>query len=73
LTEAKNLSHRSSIVVSSGCAGELHEEPVQTLGHADVATTRKYVHYAPQPDAAKCLGTLIDEQLGQVVPLRPAA
>ena len=26
---------------------------VQTwMGHADIATTRKYVHYAPQPDAA---------------------
>jgi integrase len=47
---------------------------VQTwMGHADIATTRKYGHYAPQPGAAKRLGALIDEQLGQVVPIRPAA
>ena len=47
---------------------------VQTwMGHADIATTRKYVHYAPQPDAAKRLGALVDEQLGAVVPIRPAA
>ena len=46
---------------------------VQTwMGHADIATTRTYVHYAPQPDAARRLGTLVDEQLGQVVPIRPA-
>jgi integrase len=26
---------------------------VQTwMGHADIATTRKYIHYAPQPEAA---------------------
>ncbi len=36
---------------------------VQTwMGHAEIATTRKYVHYAPQPDAAKRLGALVDEQ-----------
>jgi integrase len=47
---------------------------VQTwMGHADIATTRKYVHYAPQPDAAKRLGALVDEQIGAVVPIRPAA
>ena len=47
---------------------------VQTwMGHADIATTRKYVHYAPQPDAAKRLGALVADQLGQVVPIRPAA
>jgi integrase len=47
---------------------------VQTwMGHADIATTRKFVHYAPQPDAAKRLGALVDEQLGAVVPIRPAA
>ena len=47
---------------------------VQTwMGHADIATTRKYVHYAPQPDAAKRLGALVDEQFGAVVPIRPAA
>jgi integrase len=47
---------------------------VQTwMGHADIATTRKYVHYAPQPDAAGRLGAPVDEQLAEVVPLRPAA
>jgi integrase len=47
---------------------------VQTwMGHADIATTRKYVHYAPQPDAAKRVGALVDEQLGAVVSIRPAA
>jgi integrase len=47
---------------------------VQTwMGHADIATTRKYVHYAPQPDAAKRLAALVADQLGQVVPIRPAA
>ena len=47
---------------------------VQTwMGHADIATMRKYVHYAPQPDAAKRLGALLDEQRGAVVPIRPAA
>jgi integrase len=47
---------------------------VQTwMGHADIATTRKYVHYAPQPDAAKRLVALVDEQLGAVVAIRPAA
>jgi integrase len=43
------------------------------MGHADIATTRKYVHYAPQPDAAKRVGALVDEQIGAVVPIRPAA
>ena len=34
---------------------------VQTwMGHADISTTRRYVHYAPQPDAARRLGELID-------------
>ena len=38
---------------------------VQTwMGHADIARTRKYVHYAPYPGAAKRLGALVDEQLG---------
>ncbi len=46
---------------------------VQTwMGHADIATTRTYVHYA-LPDAAKRLGALVDEQIGAVVPIRPAA
>lgn len=33
---------------------------VQTwLGHADIATTRKYLHYAPQAGAAARLGALV--------------
>jgi integrase len=45
---------------------------VQTwMGHADIATTRKYIHYAPQPEAAAKLGALVGEQLGQVAELRP--
>ena len=43
------------------------------MGHADIATTRKYVHYAPQGDAAARLGALVDEQLPEVVPLRRVA
>lgn len=46
---------------------------VQTwMGHADIATTRKYLHYAPQPDAAARLGALVSEPLADVVPLRAA-
>ncbi len=44
---------------------------VQTwMGHADIATTRKYIHYAPQPEAAAKLGALVSEQLGRVAELR---
>jgi integrase len=44
---------------------------VQTwMGHADIATTRKYIHYAPQPEAAAKLGALVGEQLGSVAELR---
>jgi integrase len=44
---------------------------VQTwMGHADIATTRKYIHYAPQPEAAARLGALVGEQLAQVTQLR---
>jgi hypothetical protein len=32
------------------------------MGHADIATTRKYVHYAPRPDAAARLGKLASVQ-----------
>jgi integrase len=40
---------------------------VQTwMGHADIATTRKYIHYAPQPEAAARLGALVGEQLARV-------
>ncbi len=47
---------------------------VQTwMGHADIATTRKYIHYAPQPEAAARLGALVGEQLGQVSELRRAS
>jgi integrase len=46
---------------------------VQTwMGHADIATTRKYIHYAPQPEAAARLGSLVAEQLGVVSSLRQA-
>jgi integrase len=44
---------------------------VQTwMGHADIATTRKYIHYAPQPEAAARPGSLVAEQLADVSPLR---
>jgi integrase len=44
---------------------------VQTwMGHADIATTRKYIHYAPQPEAAARLGALVGEQLGRASELR---
>src|ERR1035437_6346618 len=37
---------------------------VQTwMGHADIGTTRKYIHYSPQPEAAARLGALVGEQL----------
>jgi integrase len=46
---------------------------VQTwMGHADIATARKYIHYAPQPEAAARLGSLVAEQLGVVSSLRQA-
>jgi integrase len=46
---------------------------VQTwMGHADIATTRKYIHYAPQPEAAARLGALVGEQLASVTELRQA-
>jgi integrase len=47
---------------------------VQTwMGHADIATTRKYIHYAPpKPEAAAQLGALVGEQLAQTVELRRA-
>jgi integrase len=32
------------------------------MGHADIATTRKYVHYAPRRDAAARLGALVGEE-----------
>lgn len=32
------------------------------MGHADIATTRKYVHYAPRRDAAARLGNLAGGQ-----------
>jgi integrase len=44
---------------------------VQTwMGHADIATTRKYVHYAPQPEAAARLGALVGGTLAEVHDLR---
>ena len=44
---------------------------VQTwMGHADIATTRKYIHYSPQPEAAARLGALVGEQLAEVSQLR---
>jgi integrase len=47
---------------------------VQTwMGHADIATTRKYLHYSPQADAAARLGALVGEQIAEVVPLHRAA
>jgi integrase len=47
---------------------------VQTwMGHADIATTRKYIHYAPQPEAAAKLGALVGEQLAGTTPLRQAS
>jgi integrase len=46
---------------------------VQTwMGHADIATTRKYIHYAPQPEAAARLGALVGEQLGRASGLQRA-
>ncbi len=46
---------------------------VQTwMGHADIATTRKYIHYAPQPEAAARLGSLVAEQLTEIATLRLA-
>lgn len=43
---------------------------VQTwMGHADIATTRKYIHYAPQPEAAARLGALVGEQLADLTEL----
>jgi integrase len=34
------------------------------MGHADITTTRKYVHYAPRKDAARRLGALAGEGVG---------
>lgn len=46
---------------------------VQTwMGHADIATTRKYIHYSPQPEAAARLGALVGEQLADVAELSRA-
>jgi integrase len=46
---------------------------VQTwMGHADITTTRKYIHYAPQPEAAARLGALVGEQLADVTEVRQA-
>ncbi|MEA2198025.1 MAG: hypothetical protein QOJ25_2076 [Solirubrobacteraceae bacterium] len=46
---------------------------VQTwMGHAEIATTRKYIHYAPQPEAAARLEALVGEQLAEVTELRHA-
>jgi integrase len=46
---------------------------VQTwMGHADIATTRKYIHYAPQPEAAARLGALVGEKLAGVTEMRQA-
>jgi integrase len=47
---------------------------VQTwMGHADISTTRKYIHYAPQPEAAAKLGALVGERLTEATRLRPAS
>ncbi len=44
---------------------------VQTwMGHADITTTRKYIHYSPQPEAAARLGALVQEELADVSELR---
>jgi len=32
------------------------------MGHADISTTRKYVHYAPRRDAATKLGALVGDE-----------
>ena len=40
------------------------------FGHADIATTMVYLHYAPQPEAAAKLGALVGEQLADVTTLR---
>ena len=40
------------------------------LGHADIATTMVYLHYAPQPEVAAKLGALVGEQLADVTTLR---
>jgi integrase len=46
---------------------------VQTwMGHADITTTRKYIHYSPQPEAAARLGALVGEELAEVTELRQA-
>lgn len=46
---------------------------VQTwMGHADITTTRKYIHYSPQPEAAARLGALVGERLATVTELRQA-
>lgn len=42
------------------------------MGHADIATTRKYVHYSPQPEAAAKLGALVDGEPAPVSPIRSA-
>jgi integrase len=42
------------------------------MGHADITTTRKYTHYAPQPEAAARLGALVGEQLAVATELRQA-
>jgi hypothetical protein len=42
------------------------------MGHAEIATTRKYIHYAPQPEAAARLEALVGEQLAEVTELRHA-
>ncbi len=47
---------------------------VQTwMGHADIAATRKHIHYAPQPEAAAKLGALVGEQLAAPSRLRSAS
>jgi integrase len=43
------------------------------MGHADIATTRKYVHYAPRPEAAARLGALVGERLAKVTEVRRAS
>jgi integrase len=47
---------------------------VQTwMGHADITTTRKYIHYAPQPEASARLGALVGERLAEISELPKAS
>ncbi len=57
-------------VVCKDSANVLAKASVKRSRAPDIAARRKYIHDAPQPEAAAKIGALVGEQLGDVAKLR---